>query len=109
MAARAAVLLGAAKVIVIDRIPERLAMAEQVIGAETGMEAHSARRGYPYGQVVQQFRLQTDRPTAVREAIHACRKGAHCSCSACSAAWWTSSRWAARPAVLFAQCRPSGW
>lgn len=103
MAARAAVLLGAAKVIVIDRIPERLAMAEQVIGAETinytdtdvggelrertggrgpdvcieavGMEAHSAGPGYPYDQVKQQLRLQTDRPTAVREAIHACRKG----------------------------------
>lgn len=103
LAARAAVLLGAAKVIVIDRIPERLAMAERVIGAETinyadtdvggelrertggrgpdvcieavGMEAHSAGPGYPYDQVKQQLRLQTDRPTAVREAIHACRKG----------------------------------
>ncbi len=103
LAARAAVLLGAAQVIVIDRIPERLAMAEQVIGAETinytdtdvggelrertggrgpdvcieavGMEAHSAGPGYPYDQVKQQLRLQTDRPTAVREAIHACRKG----------------------------------
>lgn len=40
-----------------------------------GMEAHSAGPGYPYDQVKQQLRLQTDRPTAVREAVHACRKG----------------------------------
>ena len=30
---------------------------------------------FPYDQVKQQLRLQTDRPTAVREAIFACRKG----------------------------------
>ncbi|MDX6300111.1 MAG: hypothetical protein QOF53_1325 [Nocardioidaceae bacterium] len=30
---------------------------------------------YLYDQVKQQLRLQTDRPTAVREAIYACRKG----------------------------------
>jgi threonine dehydrogenase-like Zn-dependent dehydrogenase len=40
-----------------------------------GMEAHSDGPGYLYDQVKQQLRLQTDRPTAVREAIHACRKG----------------------------------
>ena len=41
-----------------------------------GMEAHSAgRRSTRYDQVKQQLRLQTDRPTAVREAIYACRKG----------------------------------
>jgi threonine dehydrogenase-like Zn-dependent dehydrogenase len=103
MAARAAVLLGAARVIVIDRIPGRLAMAEQYTGAETinyeatdvggelrersggrgpdvcieavGMEAHSAGPAFPYDQAKQQLRLQTGRPTAVRQAIHACRKG----------------------------------
>ncbi|MEV8312203.1 hypothetical protein AB0P36_34110 [Streptomyces flavidovirens] len=29
---------------------------------------------HAYDQVKQQLRLQTDRPTAVRQAIHACRK-----------------------------------
>jgi threonine dehydrogenase-like Zn-dependent dehydrogenase len=103
MAARAAMLLGAERVFAIDRIPERLAMTEQHVGAEVidysatdvgaelrertggrgpdvcieavGMEAHSTGPGYVYDQVKQQLRLQSDRPTAVREAIHACRKG----------------------------------
>jgi threonine dehydrogenase-like Zn-dependent dehydrogenase len=39
------------------------------------MEAHSTAPDYLYDQVKQQLRLQTDRPTAVREAIMACRKG----------------------------------
>ena len=97
MAARGAILLGAERVIVIDRFQERLAQVESVIGAETmnyetsevlaelreitggrgpdvcieavGMEAHSDRIDYAYDQVKQQLRLQTDRPTAVREAI----------------------------------------
>jgi threonine dehydrogenase-like Zn-dependent dehydrogenase len=103
MAARAAILLGAEKVLVIDRIQERLQQVEQVIGAETinyekepiaatlreqtggrgpdvcieavGLEAHSFGPHYAYDQVKQQMRLQTDRPTAVREAILNCRKG----------------------------------
>jgi threonine dehydrogenase-like Zn-dependent dehydrogenase len=103
MAARAAVLLGAERVIAIDRYPERLAMAERHAGAETidytatdvgaelrertggrgpdvcieavGLEAHDTGVQYAYDQVKQQLRLQTDRPTAVREAIYACRKG----------------------------------
>jgi threonine dehydrogenase-like Zn-dependent dehydrogenase len=103
MAARAAMLLGAERVISIDRYPERLAMTEKHIGSETidytatdvgaelrertggrgpdvcieavGMEAHSSGPGYLYDQVKQQLRLQSDRPTAVRQAIHACRKG----------------------------------
>ena len=103
MAARAAMLLGAERVFAIDRIPERLAMTERHIGAEVidysstdvgaelrertggrgpdvcieavGMEAHSTGPGHVYDQVKQQLRLQSDRPTAVREAIHACRKG----------------------------------
>jgi threonine dehydrogenase-like Zn-dependent dehydrogenase len=103
VAARAAILLGAEKVMVIDRIPERLGMAARAIGAEpidylatdvgtelrersggrgpdvcieaVGMEAHSAGPAFPYDQAKQQLRLQIDRPTAVREAIHACRKG----------------------------------
>ena len=103
MAARAAMLLGAERVVVIDRYPERLQQVTQHIGAEVldysaeevlptlrersggrgpdvcieavGMEAHSTRVDYLYDQVKQQLRLQTDRPTAVREAVMACRKG----------------------------------
>jgi threonine dehydrogenase-like Zn-dependent dehydrogenase len=103
LAARAAMLKGAERVLVIDRLPERLAQAEEIIGAETidygvdrvaaelrertggrgpdicieavGMEADSPGPHYLYDQVKQQLRLQTDRAIAVREAIHACRKG----------------------------------
>jgi threonine dehydrogenase-like Zn-dependent dehydrogenase len=103
MAARAAMLLGAERVVVIDRYPERLQQVTRHIGAEVldytadevlpalrelsggrgpdvcieavGMEAHSNRPDYLYDQVKQQLRMQTDRPTAVREAIMACRKG----------------------------------
>jgi threonine dehydrogenase-like Zn-dependent dehydrogenase len=103
MAARAAMLMGAERVVVIDRIDNRLEQVRTHIGAETldyeqvnvtaelremsggrgpdvcieavGMEAHSSGPQYLYDQVKQQMRLQTDRPTAVRDAIHACRKG----------------------------------
>lgn len=40
-----------------------------------GLEAHSSGPGFAYDQAKHQLRLQTDRPTAVRQAIHACRKG----------------------------------
>ncbi|GAA1392846.1 zinc-dependent alcohol dehydrogenase [Luteococcus peritonei] len=103
MAARGAMLMGAEQVIVIDRLPERLAQVRQHIGADTldytedsivaelkertggrgpdvvieavGMEAHGTGPAYIYDQVKQQLRLQSDRPTALREAIYACRKG----------------------------------
>ncbi len=103
MAARAAMLLGADRVVVIDRFDYRLRQVEQHLGCETldyeqtdiqaelrersggrgpdvcieavGMEAHSPGPQYLYDQVKQQLRLQTDRPTAVRQAIHAARKG----------------------------------
>ncbi|MCW2675177.1 MAG: fdh [Modestobacter sp.] len=103
MAARAAMIMGAERVVVIDRLDNRLEQVRTHIGAETldheevdvaaelremsggrgpdvcieavGMEAHSPGPQYLYDQVKQQLRLQTDRPTAVREAIHACRKG----------------------------------
>jgi len=103
MAARAAMLLGAERVISIDRFPDRLAMTARHIGSETidysatdvgaelrertggrgpdvcieavGMEAHSSGPHHLYDQVKQQLRLQSDRPTALWEAIHACRKG----------------------------------
>jgi len=103
MAARAAVLLGADQVMIIDRLPERLALAQAHTGAEplnfetddiagellertggrgvdvcieaVGMEAHAAGPQNVYDQVKQQLRLQTGRPSAVREAIYHCRKG----------------------------------
>jgi threonine dehydrogenase-like Zn-dependent dehydrogenase len=103
MAARAAVLKGAERVIVIDRFPERLAMAERYAGAEpldysstdvqaelrertggrgpdvcieaVGMEADGTGLVSRYDQLKHRLRLQSDRPTAVRQAIMACRKG----------------------------------
>ncbi|AVT28223.1 MULTISPECIES: zinc-dependent alcohol dehydrogenase [unclassified Plantactinospora] len=103
MAARSAQLLGAERVIVIDRLPERLRVAEQRLGVETidysrvdvlaalremtggrgpdacieavGMEAHDVGPAYRYDRIKQAVRLQSDRPTAVRQAIMACRKG----------------------------------
>jgi threonine dehydrogenase-like Zn-dependent dehydrogenase len=103
MAARAAGLLGADRVIVIDRYDNRLHQAQKYAGAETlnyeqvsiehelrersggrgpdvcieavGMEAHTPGPQFAYDQLKQQLRLQTDRPAAVRDAIHACRKG----------------------------------
>ncbi len=103
MAARAAMLLGAERVVVIDRFADRLQSAARHVGCETldytatsvsaeleeatagrgvdvaieavGMEAHGRGISYGYDQVKQQLRLQTDRPTAVREAIHNTRKG----------------------------------
>ncbi|MER6591928.1 zinc-dependent alcohol dehydrogenase [Micromonospora purpureochromogenes] len=103
MAARAAQLLGAGRVIVIDRLPERLATAADRLGVETinyaetdvlealremtagrgpdacidavGMEAHDVGPAYAYDKAKQSARLSTDRPTSVRQAIMACRKG----------------------------------
>jgi threonine dehydrogenase-like Zn-dependent dehydrogenase len=40
-----------------------------------GMEADSPGPQYLYDQVKQQLRLETDRAIAIRQAIHACRKG----------------------------------
>jgi threonine dehydrogenase-like Zn-dependent dehydrogenase len=99
---RSAFLLGAERVIAIDRYPERLALAAQG-GAETlnyeqadildaikeltggrgpdacidavGMEAHGVGIGNLYDQVKQTARMETDRPYVLREAITACRKG----------------------------------
>ncbi|GCE25091.1 glutathione-dependent formaldehyde dehydrogenase [Dictyobacter alpinus] len=104
MAMKSAFLLGAERVIAIDRFPERLQMAKENVGAETinyaevdsvietlkemtggrgpdacidavGMEAHGTGIGYAYDRVKQLARLQTDRGEAIREAILACRKG----------------------------------
>lgn len=102
-AIRSAFLLGAERVIAIDDVAERLAMAEDG-GAEAlplsnghdvieelteltggrgpdaaidavGMEAHGTGLSDVYDRAKQALRLQTDRPTALRYAIQACRKG----------------------------------
>jgi threonine dehydrogenase-like Zn-dependent dehydrogenase len=103
MAARSAYLLGAEQVVVIDRLPERLAQAERYAGAvpldytevnvvdalreltggrgpdacieAVGMEAHGTGPQYVYDRAKQAARLQTDRGLTVRQAIMACRKG----------------------------------
>jgi threonine dehydrogenase-like Zn-dependent dehydrogenase len=98
-----AYLLGAERVIAIDRTPERLKMAEEKSGAiplnyeetdiyETlndmtgglgpdacidavGMEAHGPPLEYAYDRTKQALMLETDRPIALRQAIMACRNG----------------------------------
>jgi len=104
MAAASARLLGAERVIVVDRLPERLALASGRVDAETvdytavdsvqetlremtggrgpdavieavGMEGHGTGVQQVYDRVKQAVRLETDRATALREAILACRKG----------------------------------
>jgi threonine dehydrogenase-like Zn-dependent dehydrogenase len=98
-----AYLMGAERVIAIDRFPYRLRIAERA-GAETlnyeevdvhdallditagrgpdacidavGMEAHYANPAiYAYGRTKQAARVETDRPYVLREAIMACRNG----------------------------------
>ncbi len=99
-----AYMLGAEKVIAIDRLPERLKLARE-IGATTidysqeditivealrdlsggigpdscidavGMEAHSATVPGIYDKVKQTMMLETDRPFVLRQAIQAIRKG----------------------------------
>lgn len=100
---RSAFLLGAERVIAIDRFPERLEMARQA-GAEiinyeettqvlealkemtggrgpdscidaVGMEAHGVGPQYAYDRVKQAVRAETERALVLREAIQACRKG----------------------------------
>ncbi len=105
-AIRSAYLLGAEQVIAIDRLPERLQMAREG-GAETlnyeevdvidalkemtggrgpdsvmdavGLEAHGTGVGYLYDRVAQATRMETDRPTVLRQVIQACRKGGNVS------------------------------
>ncbi|MDQ6860082.1 MAG: glutathione-dependent formaldehyde dehydrogenase [Verrucomicrobiota bacterium] len=100
-AIKSAYLLGAERVIAIDRFPERLRLASEKGGAVTinyeetptletlnqmtggrgpdkcidavGMEAHGT--AYLYDKVKQSLMMTTERPIALREAILACRKG----------------------------------
>jgi threonine dehydrogenase-like Zn-dependent dehydrogenase len=102
-AIKSAFLLGAARVIAIDRVPERLRMAREQGGAETinyeymdvyetlmemtggrgpdacieavGMEAHAPGLIGAYDRIKQNLMLETERPNALREAIQCCRKG----------------------------------
>jgi threonine dehydrogenase-like Zn-dependent dehydrogenase len=99
-----ALLLGAERVIAIDRFPYRLQMARDKAGAtdtinyeatdvhETlleltggrgpdacidavGMEGHGHGAMYAYDRTKQRLMLETDRPIALRQAIRACRNG----------------------------------
>jgi threonine dehydrogenase-like Zn-dependent dehydrogenase len=99
-----AFLLGAERVIAIDRFQERLRLAATKLDAETidyteddvlealkeltggrgpdacidavGMEAHAHHSiAFAYDRMKQAMMLETDRPVALREAIQACRSG----------------------------------
>jgi threonine dehydrogenase-like Zn-dependent dehydrogenase len=101
-AIRSAFLLGAERVIAIDSVAERLQMAAEC-GAETldfydqdifekvkektggrgpdacidavGLEAHGTTFDALYDRAKAAMFMATDRPHALRQAIHACRKG----------------------------------
>jgi threonine dehydrogenase-like Zn-dependent dehydrogenase len=102
-AIKSAFLLGAERVIGIDRFPERLRMAREKAGAETlnyeevdvrdalnemtggrgpdacidavGLEAHAPGFVGAYDRAKQTMRLETDRAIALRQAIMSCRNG----------------------------------
>ena len=107
-AAASAYMLGAGRVFVIDRFPERLALAREYCGATTidysdgksivealrdltggvgpdacidavGMEAHGTDVTALYDKVEQGLMLETDRPTALRQIFQAARKGGNVS------------------------------
>jgi threonine dehydrogenase-like Zn-dependent dehydrogenase len=102
-AIKSAYLLGAERVIAIDRFPYRLRIARERAGAETinyeqtnvlealremtggrgpdscidavGLEGHAPGLMYAYDRVKQALMMETGRPIALREAILACRSG----------------------------------
>jgi threonine dehydrogenase-like Zn-dependent dehydrogenase len=102
-AVKSAYVLGAERVIAIDRFPERLALAATYGGAEVmnyeeadvleelkertggrgpdacidavGTEAHGTSVEALYDLAKQAMMLETDRPHVLRQAINACRKG----------------------------------
>jgi len=102
-AIKSAYMLGAERVIAIDRFPERLQMAQEQGHAEVfnyegkdvvevlkemtggrgpdvcidavGLESHGTSIGAINDTVKQKTRLGTDRPHVLRQAIQACRKG----------------------------------
>ncbi|HLH01467.1 MAG TPA: zinc-dependent alcohol dehydrogenase [Bryobacteraceae bacterium] len=104
LAIASARMLGAERVIAIDRFPYRLNMAKEKAGADTvlnyehedvrdalkemtggrgpdacidavGMEAHAPGAAFLYDRAKQAAMLETDRPIALRQAILACRNG----------------------------------
>jgi len=103
LAIKSAFLLGAERVIAIDRFPYRLRMASEQGGAEVlnyeevdvldslrtmtggrgpdacidcvGLEAHGSHMEYAYDRTKQALMLETDRPLALRQAIMACKNG----------------------------------
>jgi threonine dehydrogenase-like Zn-dependent dehydrogenase len=106
-AIKSAYMLGAERVIAIDRFPYRLEMARVHGGAVTinyeevnvlealeemtggrgpdacidavGMEAHGHGLEYAYDRMKQATMMETDRPIVLREAILACRRGGNLS------------------------------
>ncbi|MGV0024245.1 zinc-dependent alcohol dehydrogenase [Phormidesmis priestleyi] len=102
-AIRSAYMLGAERVIAIDRVPERLQLAKEKSGAEVinyeeidagdalkemtggrgpdscldavGLEAHGMGLMGFYDEAKQAVRLETDRPHVLRQMMVACRKG----------------------------------
>ena len=102
-AIKSAYMLGAERVIAIDRIPERLEKAHMECGAEVidymtqnvqgalleltgglgpdacieavGMESHGVSVDAMYDRAKVALMLETDRPHPLRQAIQACRKG----------------------------------
>jgi threonine dehydrogenase-like Zn-dependent dehydrogenase len=103
-AIKSAYLLGAERVIAIDRFPYRLRIARERAGAETinyeevdsvhealkemtggrgpdhcidavGLEGHSPGLMYAYDKIKTNLMMETDRPVALREAILSCRNG----------------------------------
>jgi threonine dehydrogenase-like Zn-dependent dehydrogenase len=101
-AMKSAVLLGAERVIAIDRVPDRLLKAreccaevinysevnvlealKEMTGGRgpdacmdaVGMESHGATIIHLYDRAKQALMLESDRPEPLREAIQACRKG----------------------------------
>lgn len=103
-AIKSAIMLGAERVIAVDRVDYRLEMARDLCGAETvnfeqvdsvsetlidmtagrgpdacidavGLEAYGHGLAYLYDRTKQALMLESDRPIALREAITACRNG----------------------------------
>jgi threonine dehydrogenase-like Zn-dependent dehydrogenase len=100
---KSAYLLGAERVIAIDRFPERLRLAQEACNAEVinyeeasvvesldemtggrgpdacidavGLEAHGATLDAIYDRVKTATHMATDRSTGLRQAIYTCRKG----------------------------------
>ena len=104
LAMASAKLMGAERIIAIDRFDYRLRMAREQAGATdtidyeqvgaiealkeltggrgpdkcidaVGMEAHSSDVQWPFDRAMQAARTETDRPMALRDAIMSCRSG----------------------------------